>query len=581
MTITELPADLPAEVPAEVPATDELQVPATTPRLDELVEPRFASRHIGLDDDARTRMLGMLGYGSTDELVRAAVPVSILDLALDGLPPAADEPTVASELRTLAGRNELLTPLIGLGYYGTHTPPVIRRNVLENPSWYTAYTPYQPEISQGRLEALINFQTVVSDLTGLATAGSSLLDEATAAAEAMTLARRASKAPAGAAFAVDVDTHPQTWAVLRTRAVPLGIDLVSADLTGGLPDGDLFGVLVSYPGSSGAVRDISTVVAQAHERGALVAVATDLLALTLLTPPGEVGADIALGSAQRFGVPLGYGGPHAGFLAVRSGLERSLPGRLVGVSVDADGAPAYRLALQTREQHIRRDKATSNICTAQVLLAVMAGMYAVWHGPAGLTRIARRTHRLATILAAGFRETGIEVVHAEFFDTLRLRVPGGATSVVAAGVAQGLNLLAVDADTVGVSLDETTTAADLVRVWAAFGVRADVSAQRVPDAPGVPPLPQRDRAAALPQAAGRPRLRPRPRHDPARLLHDEAQRDDRDGADQPARVRRPAPVRAGRPGPRVPAAGRRPVRVAGSHHRLRRGQPPAERRQPG
>ncbi|HEY5335278.1 MAG TPA: glycine dehydrogenase (aminomethyl-transferring), partial [Mycobacteriales bacterium] len=445
-------------------------------RLAELSDPGFVVRHIGLDDAARDRMLAALGLDSVRELVEAAVPASILDLNLAGLPDAADEPTVAAELRALADRNRVLTPMIGLGYAGTHTPPVIRRNVLENPAWYTAYTPYQPEISQGRLEALLNFQTVVADLTGLPTAGASLLDEATAAAEAMTLARRRSRAAAGAAFVVDADTHPQTLAVLRTRARPLGIDLVVSELNGALPDRDTFGVLLSHPGSSGVVRDIAPLIEQAHQRGALVAVATDLLALTLLTPPGELGADIAVGSAQRFGVPLGYGGPHAGFLAVRAGLERSLPGRLVGVSVDADGATAYRLALQTREQHIRRDKATSNICTAQVLLAVMASMYAVWHGPDGLTRIARRVHRLATVLAAGLRDGGVEVLHDAFVDTLRLRVPGGADAVVSTALGSGINLLRVDGDTVGVALDETTTPANVELVWGAFGVVADVEA---------------------------------------------------------------------------------------------------------
>jgi glycine dehydrogenase len=446
------------------------------PLLDALNDPPFADRHIGADAIGRAAMLAALGFDSTSALAQAAVPSAILDLDTAGLPAAASEPEVAAALRALADRNDLLRPMIGLGYYGTHTPPVVKRGVLENPAWYTAYTPYQPEISQGRLEALINFQTMVCDLTGLATAGASLLDEATAAAEAMTLARRTSRAASGSAFVVDEDTHPQTLAVLRTRAEPLHIPLIVADLTGGLPDQQCFGVLVSYPGSSGAVRDIAPVVSAAHERGAIVAVATDLLALALLTAPGHLGADIAVGSAQRFGVPLGYGGPHAGFLAVRTGLERSLPGRLVGVSVDADGAPAYRLALQTREQHIRRDKATSNICTAQVLLAVMAGMYAVWHGPDGLARIARRTHRMAAVLAAGLRTGGVEVVHEAFFDTVRVRVPGRAGAVLAAGVAHEVNLLCVDDDTVGIACDETTTAADLHAVWASFGVRADLAA---------------------------------------------------------------------------------------------------------
>ena len=349
---------------------------------------------------------------------------------------------------------------------------MVLRNVMENPAWYTAYTPYQPEISQGRLEALLNFQTVITDLTGLAVAGASLLDEGTAAAEAMTLARRSSKAPAGAAFVVDADCHPQTIAVIRTRATPLGIDVRVEDLSDGLPDGDVFGVLAQYPGSGGAVRDLRPVLAAARERGALGIVAADLLALTLLASPGELGADIAVGSSQRFGVPLGYGGPHAGYLAVRTGLERTLPGRLVGVSVDADGDPAYRLALQTREQHIRREKATSNICTAQVLLAVMASMYAVFHGPDGLRDIATRTARYAAVLATALREAGLEPVHTSFFDTLTVRVPGRAREVVTAAAQEGVDLRFVDDDTVGISTDETTTRAHLDVVVAAFGAPA-------------------------------------------------------------------------------------------------------------
>ena len=316
------------------------------------------------------------------------MPGTIADTSGLRLPAAADEPTVLAELRALAGRNRTLTSMIGLGYADTVTPPVIRRNILEDPSWYTAYTPYQPEISQGRLEALLNFQTVVSELAGLPTANASMLDEATAAAEAVALARRTSTAPAGAPVVVDADCLPQTIAVVRTRAKPMGIPVVVRDVAAdGLPDGEITGLLLQYPGASGAVRDAAhtaAVVEQAHGRGAVVAVAADLLALTLLRPPGEWGADVVVGSAQRFGVPLGFGGPHAGFMAVRAGLERQLPGRLVGVSRDADGNPAYRLALQTREQHIRREKATSNICTAQVLLAVMASSYAVYHGPDGL-----------------------------------------------------------------------------------------------------------------------------------------------------------------------------------------------------
>jgi glycine dehydrogenase len=433
----------------------------------------FAARHIGIwPADDQQHMLEAVGYASMDDLLADAVPASIREKLSLALPPAASEAEVAAELRALADRNDVLTSMIGLGYYDTVTPPVIRRNVLENPAWYTAYTPYQPEISQGRLEALLNFQTMVEDLTGLPVAGASMLDESTAAAEAMALAHRASKK--GDTFIVDADVFPQTLDVIRTRAVPLGLNVVVHDLSRPLPDGDLFGVLAQYPGASGAVRDLSPVVSGAHERGALVVVAADLLALTLLKTPGEFGADIAVGTTQRFGVPLGFGGPHAGYLATRSGLERQLPGRLVGVSVDADGAPAYRLALQTREQHIRREKATSNICTAQVLLAVIASMYAVYHGPAGLAAIARRVHRLASVLAGGLRSGGVDVADAPFFDTFTVSVPGRAHDVVTAARLGGVNLRLIDADTVSIACDEATTRAHLTAVWSAFGVTADV-----------------------------------------------------------------------------------------------------------
>jgi glycine dehydrogenase len=437
----------------------------------------FADRHIGPRPGELTAMLTAIGAASLDELAITAVPESIRDrdAVASTLPPAASETEVTAELRALAARNTVTVPMIGLGYSGTVTPPVIRRHVLENPAWYTAYTPYQPEISQGRLEALLTFQTTVADLTGLPVAGASLLDEATAAAEAMTLLRRAGKA-ASPRFVVDADTLPQTIEVLATRAAPLGIELVVADLTGGLPDGELFGLLLSYPGASGAVTDPTALIEQAHERGALVAVAADLLALTLLTSPGELGADAAVGTTQRFGVPLGFGGPHAGYLAVQQKHARQLPGRLVGLSRDADGNPALRLALQTREQHIRREKATSNICTAQVLLAVVAACYAVYHGPDGLRRIAQRAHRMATVLAAGLRGGGVEVVHGGFFDTVQARVPGRADAVADAAHAAGIALRRVDADTVGIACSEVTTVAHLEAVWGAFGVAADVVA---------------------------------------------------------------------------------------------------------
>jgi len=431
----------------------------------------FATRHIGPSADEQAKMLAVVGYGSRRELVDAAVPAGIRSDHVLALPPAATEEEVLAALRELAAHNRPVTSMIGLGYFDTITPAVIRRGVLESPGWYTAYTPYQPEISQGRLEALLNFQTVVTDLTGLAVANASLLDEPTAAAEAMALCRRTSKSTSPR-FVVDADTYPHTVAVLATRAEPLGIEVSVEDLSAGLPDGELFGLLVSYPGSSGSVRDLSAAVDAAHERGGVVAACTDLLALTLLRPPGEWGVDIAVGSAQRFGVPLGFGGPHAGFMAVRAGLERGLPGRLVGVSVDTEGAPAYRLALQTREQHIRREKATSNICTAQVLLAVIAGMYATYHGPEGLTSIARRVHGHAARLAYALQGGGVEVTTAEFFDTVTARVPGRADAVLAAALERGVNLRRVDADLVGVSCDERTTEAHVDAVCDAFGVAA-------------------------------------------------------------------------------------------------------------
>ncbi|MFJ3791171.1 aminomethyl-transferring glycine dehydrogenase [Kitasatospora sp. NPDC090091] len=438
----------------------------------ELASP-FENRHIGPDAAAQEKMLAQVGYGSLDELAATAVPEAIRSITGLDLPAGRSEAQVLAELRELAGRNQVLQPMIGLGYYGTFTPPVILRNVLENPAWYTAYTPYQPEISQGRLEALLNFQTLVSDLTGLPTSGSSLLDEGTAAAEAMALARRVTKVKGGV-FLVDAETLPQTIAVINTRAVPTGVEVVVADLSEGIPaevaERGVFGVLLQYPGATGVVRDLTAVIEQAHGLGAIVAVAADLLALTLLKSPGSLGADIACGTSQRFGVPMGFGGPHAGYLSVRAEYARSLPGRLVGVSVDADGNRAYRLALQTREQHIRREKATSNICTAQVLLAVMASMYAVYHGPDGLADIARRTHRYAAALAEGLRAGGVELLHGEFFDTVTAVVPGRAAEIAAAARANGINVHQDGEDRISVSADETTTREHLAGVWAAFGV---------------------------------------------------------------------------------------------------------------
>nr|WP_307859508.1 aminomethyl-transferring glycine dehydrogenase [Cellulomonas sp. zg-ZUI22] len=426
---------------------------------------------MGPRGDETSRMLAALGYDDLGALVDAAVPASIrTDRPLD-LPAARSEEQVLADLRAIAGRNRVLRPMIGQGYYGTVTPAVIRRNVLESPAWYTAYTPYQPEISQGRLEALLNFQTVVSDLTGLDVANASLLDEATAVAEAVALMWRASRATTGTVV-LDADLFGQSLAVARGRAQAVGLPVVVADLTDGLPevDGPLVGVVVQQVGASGALRDLRPVVAAAKERGALVTVAADLLALTLVTSPGELGADVAVGSAQRFGVPLFGGGPHAAFMAVRTGLERTLPGRLVGVSVDADGAPAYRLALQTREQHIRREKATSNICTAQALLAIVASMYAVYHGPDGLRAIARRVHGRARAVQHGLRDLGVTVVHEDVFDTVRAQVPGRAADVARAAAEAGINLWVADADHVQVACDETTTTADVQAVLDAFVV---------------------------------------------------------------------------------------------------------------
>jgi glycine dehydrogenase len=433
----------------------------------------FARRHIGPSPEDQARMLAFLGYESLDDLAEAAVPESIVMSKPLDVPHALPEIDALAVLRDMGSENRVMTSMIGLGYYGTHTPQVVLRKVLENPAWYTAYTPYQPEISQGRLEALLNFQTMVSDLTGLPVANASLLDEATAAAEAMTVARRGSKA-ASNRFIVDADTFPQTIGVIETRAEPLGIEVVVADLSDGLPEGECFGVLAQYPGASGRVADLRGLIAEAHELGAIACVGADILALVLLKPPGEMGADVVFGSSQRFGVPIAFGGPHAGFMSVRQGLERTLPGRLVGVSIDADGAPALRLALQTREQHIRREKATSNICTAQVLLAVMASMYAVYHGREGLELIARRVHRMAAILAEGIRRGGLTVVHDQFFDTLQVRVPFHADAVLAAARQRGVNLRRVDADTVAIACDEVTERPQVEAVWAAFRVRASI-----------------------------------------------------------------------------------------------------------
>lgn len=433
------------------------------------VTSEFAGRHIGPRDADVQKMAEYLGYDNAASVVATSMPESIREAQAPELPAPLTEHEALARLNELAEKNSVRRSFLGLGYYGTITPAVIRRNILENPSWYTAYTPYQPEISQGRLEALVNFQTAVAELAGLELAGSSLLDEGTAVAEAMTVMERATRAKAGAQLVVDSDILPQTLAVLRTRAEARGIEVVVHDTTEGLPEGNVFGVVLQYPGASGQVRDLTDVIAAAKARKIAVTVSADLLALTVLKAPGEMGADIVVGSSQRFGVPMGFGGPHAGFMAVRKGLERSLPGRLVGVSQDANGDAAYRLALQTREQHIRRERATSNICTAQVLLAVMASMYAVYHGPQGLKKIAADVHEKASRVAASLTAHGLHLTTAHFFDTFTVHVPGQASDIVAKAYDAGYLLRQVDADHVAIACDETTTVADLLALVGFFG----------------------------------------------------------------------------------------------------------------
>ena len=416
----------------------------------------FGARHIGPDHADRSVMLTSLGYSDLETFIKAVVPAGIADTGSMGVPAAVGESQALAELHSRMAAMELPTSMIGLGYHGTVIPEAIKRGILLNPGWYTAYTPYQPEISQGRLEALLNFQTLVEDLTGLAVAGASLLDEATAVAEAVAIAVK--HGPRGVQrVAIDEGLHPQVRAVVQTRAEPVDIEIVEFDPAQGLVDGELSGVVLAYPASAGQIVDPRAVLSEAKDRGALVVMDADPLALTLLRSPGALGADIAVGSMQRYGVPMAFGGPHAGYIAVRSGLERSLPGRLVGVSVDADGRPAYRLALQTREQHIRREKATSNICTAQVLLAVLASMYAVYHGPEGLRDIARRVNHLAERVRAGSRDGGLSPQEGLIFDTVALHVPAAAQKFADTACTAGINVRVIDADTVSVTVDETTT----------------------------------------------------------------------------------------------------------------------------
>ncbi|MFX1723572.1 aminomethyl-transferring glycine dehydrogenase [Stenotrophomonas sp. AS1] len=454
-----------------------------TPSLRELEHSHaFVERHIGPNDAEIAQMLDVVGHASLDALTDAIVPAGIKSPAPLDLPESLTEVQALAKIRAIADKNQVFRTFIGQGYYGTLTPNVILRNVLENPAWYTAYTPYQAEISQGRMEALINFQTLCADLTGMEIANASLLDEATAAAEAMTLAKRSAKSKSDTFFVHDA-VHPQTLELLRTRAEPMGI-VLRVGTPAEAMEAEAYGVLLQYPDTFGHIGDYKALADAVHARGGLVAVATDLLALTLIAAPGEWGADIVVGNSQRFGVPFGFGGPHAAFMACRDAYKRSMPGRLIGVSVDAQGNAAYRLTLQTREQHIRREKATSNICTAQVLLAVMASMYAVYHGPEGLTRIARRTHRLAAILASALRAAGVNVGE-HFFDTLHVK-DVDAKAIHAKAAAARINLRAIDSDAVGISLDETTTRADIVALGQLFGATVDVDALDAATADALP-----------------------------------------------------------------------------------------------
>ena len=475
--------------------------PANPPLADLENDSEFVARHIGPDDADQAHMLGVISRGGAGSvpftrraLIEAIVPRSIARAGAMNLPAPLTEAQALAELRAIAAKNQVLKSFIGQGYHGCHTPGVIARNILENPAWYTAYTPYQAEISQGRMEALINFQTMVCDLTGMAMANASMLDEATAAAEAMTLAKRSVRSKSEVVI-VAADCHPQTIEVIQTRAAPLGLSVLVGDVAALLAANDCFAVIAQYPGSSGALPDLQPVADAVHAKHGALIVAADLLALTLIKPPGEFGADIAVGNTQRFGVPMGNGGPHAAYLACRDAYKRSMPGRLVGVSIDAHGAPAYRLALQTREQHIRREKATSNICTAQVLLAVMASMYAVYHGPVGLKRIARRVASFTAILAQGLTELGIAIGNPQAFDTLALDTGAATDTILARALAGGANLRRLSATQLGVTLDETTTRDDLAALWSWFAAPGQalptVAAFEAGIAPLIPPALRR------------------------------------------------------------------------------------------
>ncbi|WP_155751749.1 aminomethyl-transferring glycine dehydrogenase subunit GcvPA, partial [Scytonema sp. UIC 10036] len=431
----------------------------------------FQARHIGPSSNEIQQMLEVLGYSTLDKLIDKTVPQGIRLSRPLKLPEAKTEYAALATLKEIASKNQVFRSFIGMGYYDCITPPVIQRNILENPGWYTAYTPYQPEIAQGRLEALLNFQTMIIDLTGLEIANASLLDEATAAAEAMSMSYGVCKSKANSYF-VSQDCHPQTIDVLQTRANPLGIKIVVGDHQTFDFSEPIFGAILQYPATDGTIYDYRAFVEKAHAEGALVTVAADPLSLVLLTPPGEFGADIAIGSTQRFGIPLGYGGPHAAYFATKEEYKRQVPGRIVGVSKDVRGKPALRLALQTREQHIRREKATSNICTAQVLLAVMAGMYAVYHGASGLKKIAENVHQMTVMLAEGLKQLGYSISNESFFDTVRVNLgERSLEEILAAGEAQRMNIRIFDRGSVGISLDERTTVKDLIDLWKIFSAK--------------------------------------------------------------------------------------------------------------
>ena len=541
----------------------------------------FANRrHIGPSPAEMSEMLKVVGAGSLEALMDDTLPAAIRQKEPLDFGKALSEREVLERLRVTAGKNKVLTSLIGQGYHGTVTPPAIQRNILENPAWYTAYTPYQPEISQGRLEALLNFQTMVTDLTGLEVANASLLDEATACAEAMTMAQRVAKSKA-TAFFVDRDCHPQNIAVMKTRAAPLGIEVIVGN-PAKMDASAVFGAIFQYPGTYGHVHDFTDQIAALHAQGAIGVISADPLSLTLLKEPGAMGADIAVGSTQRFGVPEGYGGPHAAYMACKDAYKRAMPGRIVGVSIDSHGHRAYRLSLQTREQHIRREKATSNVCTAQALLAVMASMYAVFHGPEGLKAIAQRIHRKTVRLANGLEAAGFKVDPKAFFDTITVDVGPLQAAVMKSAVDEGINLRRVGETRVGITMDERCRPdydrGGLARVWHRQGgqglqpglplSRGDAADDGVSDPSDLPHEPGGDGDDALHAASGGPRPRAGPGDDSTWVLHDEAEFGGGDDAGELARVFAAAPLRASRSGAGLQGDDRRSERQALRHHRL-------------